>query len=386
MRLRLLSILLVLLAAATFESRARAQTPAAAAPDLKQNITSLSSLDFPVRMQAARLIRRTAEAQAVPALKEAARRDANEFVRYRALVLLTGFNDRGTRDLMRELMRDRNDRVREVVYKWFERNPDPQLAETLVMLLQTEESEFVRPALVGALAALGSDPGVQRAMIAEVPRGLDFFRSAVIDALGRHRAVYAVDAIAATSKLDGPLQDDALLALGRIGGARATAAVGEFTSGAPEAAQMIRGVQCLLGKFCEEQITALVAAASSDEGRPSTIRGALDALEAVAQSRSEAALTALFGLAKNSALRERVAVAVASVALRQPDWTVERLNAVDGPTRESAITMLKDGFDSLEEDFDEEQFFASVRAGYWRAADGSTGRSLAATLIQRLEF
>ena len=100
-------------------------------------------------MQAARLIRRTAEAQAVPALREAARRDSDEFVRYRALVLLTAFNDRGTRDLMRELIRDRNDRVREVAYKWLERNPDPQLADGLVMSLQTEESEFVRPALVG---------------------------------------------------------------------------------------------------------------------------------------------------------------------------------------------------------------------------------------------
>lgn len=385
MRLRLLPFLFVLLVSATFESRATAQTPAAA-PDLKQNIANLSSLDFPVRMQAARLIRRTMETEAVPALREAARRDANEFVRYRALVLLTAFNDRETRDLMREFIRDRNDRIREVAYKWFERNPDPSLAGTLITSLQTEESEFVRPALVGALAALGSDTSVQRAMIAEVPRGLDFFRSAVIEALGRHRAVYAVDSIAATSKLEGPLQDDALLALGRIGGTRATAAIAEFTGGTQEAAQMIRGVQCLLGNFCAEQITALVAAASSEEGRPSTIRGALDALEAVAQSRNEAAFSALFELAKNSALRESVAVAVASVALRQADWTVERIGAADGPTRESAISMLKDGFDSLEEDFAEEQFFASVRSGYWRAADGSAGRSLAATLIQRLEF
>jgi HEAT repeat protein len=384
-RLRLLPFLFVLLVSATFESRATAQTPAAA-PDLKQNIANLSSLDFPVRMQAARLIRRTMETEAVPALREAARRDANEFVRYRALVLLTAFNDRETRDLMREFIRDRNDRIREVAYKWFERNPDPSLAGTLITSLQTEESEFVRPALVGALAALGSDTSVQRAMIAEVPRGLDFFRSAVIEALGRHRAVYAVDSIAATSKLEGPLQDDALLALGRIGGTRATAAIAEFTGGTQEAAQMIRGVQCLLGNFCAEQITALVAAASSEEGRPSTIRGALDALEAVAQSRNEAAFSALFELAKNSALRESVAVAVASVALRQADWTVERIGAADGPTRESAISMLKDGFDSLEEDFAEEQFFASVRSGYWRAADGSAGRSLAATLIQRLEF
>lgn len=385
MRLRLLPFLLVLLAGATFGPGALAQT-APAPPTLKQNIANLSSLDYPVRMQAARLIRRTAEATAVPALREAAQRDADEFVRYRALVLLTAFNDRGTRDLMREMIRDRNDRLREVAYKWLERNPDPQLSETLIRSLQTEQSEFVRPALVGALAALGSDAEVQRAMIAEIPRGLDFFRSAVIEALGRHRAVYAVDGIIATSRLQGPLQDDALLALGRIGGARAAAAIAEFTGGTPEAAQMIRGVQCLLGNSCSEQIAALVAAASSDEGRPTTIRGALDALEAVAQNRNEAALAALLGLAKNSALREDVAVAFASVALRQPDWVVERIGTLDGAARESAISMLKDGFDSLEEDFAEEQFFAAVRAGYWRAADGSAGRSLAETLIQRLEF
>jgi hypothetical protein len=382
-----LLMLLLLLVGATPDPRGQAQVVLPAPSDLKQNIANLSSLDFPVRMHAARLIRRTPEAQAVPALVEAARRDANEFVRYRALVLLTAFNDRGTPDLMRELIRDRNDRVREVAYKWLERNPDPQLAATLLASLQTEESEFVRPALVSALAALGSDASVQRALIGEVPRGLDFFRSAVIDALGRHRAVYAVDGIAATSRLEGPLQDDALLALGRIGGARATTAIGEFTSGTPEAAQMIRGAQCLLGNFCSEQITALVAAASSDEGRPSTIRGAIDALEAVAQNRNEAALAALVGLAaRQSALRERIAVAVASVALRQPDWVVERIGAADEPTRDSIITMLKDGFDSLDEDFNEEQFFAAVRAGYWRAGDGSSPRTLAATLIQRLEF
>jgi hypothetical protein len=383
----LLTLLLLLDGVAT-EPQPQAQAGAAAPADLKQNIANLSSLDYPVRMQAARLIRRTPETQAVPALAEAARRDRDEFVRYRALVLLTAFNDRGTRDLMRELIRDRNDRVREVAYRWLERNPDPQLTTGLLASLATEQSEFVRPTLVAALAALaGSDATVQRALVAEIPRGLDFFRSAVIDALGRHRAVYAVEGIVSTSGLEGPLQDDALLALGRIGGTRAAAAVGEFKNGTPEAAEMIRGVRCLIGERCAENIAALVAAASSDEGRPSTIRGALDALEAVAQNRNQAALTALIALGmKQSALRERVAVSVASVALRQPDWVVEQIGAKDPSTRETVITMLKDGFDSLDEDFNEEQFFAAVRAGYWRAADGSEGRSLAATLIQRLEF
>ena len=383
-----LILTLLLLAGGTLALQAQAQTSAASAPqpDLKQNIANLSSLDFPVRMQAARLIRRTPEAQAVPALVEAARRHSDEFVRYRALVLLTGFNDRGTRDLMRELIRERNDRVREVAYKWLERNPDPQLTTQLLTSLQTEESEFVRPALVGALAALGSDPTVQQALIKEIPRGLDFFRSAVIDALGRHRAVYAVDGIVATSRLEGPLQDDALLALGRIGGTRAAAPLKEFTGGTTEATQMLWAVRCLLGESCAEHVTALVVAASSDESRPRERQGAIDALEALAQGRDEAALAGLIRLEKQSELRERIAVAVASVALRQPDWIVERIQAVEEAARESVITMIKDGFDSLEEDYDEEQFFAALRAGYWRAADGSAGRSLAATLIQRLEF
>jgi HEAT repeat protein len=386
--LTLLLLLLGLSAAPQGPAQATAPTPAAApATDLKQDIANLSSLDYPVRMHAARLIRRTPEPQAVPALVEAARRHPDEYVRYRALVLLTAFNDRGTRDLMRELIRERNDRVREVAYRWLERNPDPQLTTSLLASLSTEQSEFVRPALVAALAALAaSDATVQRAMIAEVPRGLDFFRSAVIDALGRHRAAYAVEGIVATSRLDGPLQDDALLALGRIGGTRAVAAIREFTGGTPEAAEMIRGVRCLIGEMCAKNIAALAAAASSDEGRPATIRGAIDALEAVAQNRDQAALDALVALAKQTTLRERVAVSVASVALRQPDWIVERIEAADEPTRESVITMLKDGFDALDEDFNEEQFFAAVRAGYWRAADGSAGRTLAATLIQRLEF
>ena len=54
--------------------------------------------------------------------------------------------------------------------------------------------------------------------------------------------------------------------------------------------------------------------------------------------------------------------------------------------REAAITLLKDGFDDLEEDFGEEQFFAAARATYWKAADGSETRALSSLLIQRLEF
>ena len=375
---------LVVLAGGVTPSHAQGQAGSGVV-SLQENVTRLAALDYPVRMQAARLIRREPGPEAVKALVEAARRDSNEFVRYRALVLLTAFNDPGTSDLMRDLMRDRNDRVREVVFKWFERHPDPRLASTLVGMLQTEVAEFVRPALVAALAALGTE-AVQRPMIAETARGLDIFRSAVIESLGRYRAAYALDAIVAAGKFEGPLQDDAVLALGRIGGPRAAAALNQLTGATPEAALIMRAARCLLGDSCAEHLAALATVAGADDARVSNVRAAIDGLSAVAQGGSEPAVAALLKLAARNAVRERVAVAIASVALRQPDWFVVWMNTTDDATRESVVALLKDGFDSLDEDFAEEQFFAAVRAAYWRANEGSALRRLADELIQELEF
>ncbi len=163
------------------------------AVDLKTLIGNLASLDYVTRTHAARLVRRAEASAAVPVLTEAVRRHPDEFVRHRAFVLLTGFNDRGTPALAGELLRDRNDRLREAAYKWLEEHPEPRLTETLLAALQTEQAEFVRPALIGALAALDENAQVQRALVAEATRGLDLFREAVIDSLGRQRAAYAAD-------------------------------------------------------------------------------------------------------------------------------------------------------------------------------------------------
>jgi len=376
---------LVLLAGGAVPLHARTQTPPATG-SLQKDIASLAALDYSVRMQAARLIRRRPGSEAVPALVEAVRRDPNEFVRYKALVLLTAFNDSGTPGLMRDMMRDRNDRVREVVFKWLEQHPDPQVAALLVGLLQTEQAEFVRPALVSALAALGAET-VQRPMIAETTRGMDFFRSAVIESLGRHRAAYALEAIVDASRIEGPLQDDAVLALGRIGGPRAAAAVSELAGTTSDATLMVHAARCLLGEDCARHLAAVVAIAEAADAPANQVRAAVDALSAVAQSRSEPAVAALIHLAaRRNSVRERVAAAFAGVALRQPDWIVAWMNGTDETTRDLAVALMKDGFDRLEEDFAEEQFFAAVRANYWRADEGSTMRVLAETLIQRLEF
>jgi hypothetical protein len=54
--------------------------------------------------------------------------------------------------------------------------------------------------------------------------------------------------------------------------------------------------------------------------------------------------------------------------------------------RGRAVDLLREGFESLEEDFAEEQLFAAARASYWSAAEGSATRNLTASLIDRLEF
>jgi hypothetical protein len=354
--------------------------------DIQRHIDTLSAFDYDTRTRAARLLRRASPAEVVPALADAARSHADQFVRYRALVLLTSFNARQTADLMRGLLADRNDRVREVVYRWYEHHPDPTLRATLLAALDTEEAEFVRPALVRALAALPPDDLVRRTLVGEVGRGFDFFRSAVIEALGHRRAGYAVDAIAAVAALDGPLQDDAVLALGRIGGERGSNALAAIEKPAPAAEAAMRAAQCLMGSECGSHIVWLADAARGAT-RTDVVRAASAALAAVGLERP-AARTALLGLGSTAPgrVREEAALALSSVALRQPDELVAWLSGIPEAERTVAIELLREGFERLEEDFAEEQFFAAARAAYWKADEGSAARALAESLIDTLEF
>jgi HEAT repeat protein len=366
---------------------ARAQAPPATVAELGAHITNLSSLDFPTRMNAARMIRRAPPAEAVAALRQAMAIGRDEFIRYRAFVLLSSFNDRSMAEVVRTALRDRNDRLREAGYKWLEQNPDPAMATTLLAALQTEQAEFVRPALVGALAALGENAQVQRALIAETTRGVDFFRSAVIDALGRHRGVYAADSIAGVAALEGPLQDDAVLALGRIGGARAKTGLAAVAKAPPDLALTIRAAQCLAGDACDATLKTLVESATAANAPAAIVRAAVGGLEAIASEGNQAATTALVGLAQRTGyVRDQAALALASAAVRNPAHVIAWLDSRPENVRAPAIELLRDGFEDLEEDFGEEQFFAVARASYWKAAEGSSGRTLAATLIQKLEF
>ena len=364
-----------------------AQQPSSA--DVKGSIDRLGNFDYATRTVAARTIRRVPASEAVPALVQAVRAHPDQFVRYRALVLVTAFNDRGTPDLMRSLFRDRNDRVREVAYRWFAAYPEPAMSRALLTSLQSEQAEFVRPALVSALAAIGTDPQVQAALIAEAGRGFDFFRIAVIEALGERRATYAVDAVAAAAKMDGPIQDDAVLALGRIGGPRAADTLAALKPAGAELIASLRAAQCLLGTDCPGQIKALVDMATDSRASSQAARAAIGALGAIAAKPEPAAITELSGLARSSTpgLRDAAAVEFSSLAVRAPDPVLRWLDALeDEAARESAYALLSDGFARLEDDFAKEQFFAAARAGYWKASDGSESRTRIAALIEKLEF
>src|SRR3954470_23647941 len=159
---------------------AAAQEPAApqtvSPAQLQAAISKLGDLDYPTRANASRLVRRTASAQAVPALLQAVSEQADGYVRYRALVLLTGFNDPRTKDAMRESLVSPNDRQRSVAYSFFEHNPDRAMLPQFMTAIDKEQAEFVRPALVRAIASLaagaqGDDIArARQALIREVSR------------------------------------------------------------------------------------------------------------------------------------------------------------------------------------------------------------------------
>jgi HEAT repeat protein len=341
-------------------------------------------------MEAARLLRRAPAGAVVPALSAAARSHTDEYVRYRALVLLSGFAEPGTGVLMRSLLSDRNDRIRSVAYAWFEHHPDPAILPALVAALSTEGSEFVRPALTRAIAAFGDDARARDALVPLVARGEDYFRGALIDALGDYRASYALPAIEAVARLDGPLQDDAISAIGKIGEAGQLVVIVGLQETVPEALQpTVSASLCLLGLNCDRHkafiVESLKFAAASGDRQP-VLRGAVHALGLLAVRGHEDALLALLaaGAGADAGASGPIALGVGLVALRDPDLLLRVLARQQAP--EAGVLLLRDAFDMLSEDFEEERFYVAIRRAYWAAADGTAERRTAEALIRVLEF
>src|SRR5689334_393801 len=117
---------LLLILAVCYPLQAQEKGPAPlSTTDIQISIDSLGSLDFPVRMNAARALRRAPAEAVSPALVKAVESHKDQFVRFRALVLLTALNDSGTPELMRQMAANANDRLRTVAYMYFEHHPAP---------------------------------------------------------------------------------------------------------------------------------------------------------------------------------------------------------------------------------------------------------------------
>ena len=69
-------------------------------------------------MNAARTLRRAAQEAVAPALIRAVESHKDQFARFRALVLLTGFNDARTAELIHDVSNNPNDRLRTVAYMY----------------------------------------------------------------------------------------------------------------------------------------------------------------------------------------------------------------------------------------------------------------------------
>ena len=392
----ILSVLSALRGGALLSAQEPSAPQTVSADQLKAAIDKLGDFDYVIRTGAARTVRRTVSAQAVPALLQTVAEHADGYVRYRALVILTGFNDPRTKDAMRDSRTSPNDRLRTVAYSFFEHHPDRSFTGDLLTALDREQGEFVRPALVRALVAHGAmfdDPRIRQTLLGEVGRGEDYFRGAVIEALGDYKALYSYDALVAVAKLDGPLQDDAALALGKLGDRRALDTLAMLQRTAPRQTQpTVAAAICLLGVNCSSHENYLIetlkfANSNPNLGFQELLRSAAAGLGAlaVAGGHDEAA-EALFevGIPSHDPARAPVSLALGTIALRNTPLMLSVLGK--HAQRDRAIDLVAEGFDMLEEDLDKETFFAAVRHAYWDAPEGSATRQLMQTLIGKLDF
>ena len=326
----------------------------------------------------------------MPPLAKAARAHSDEYARFRALALLAGFGGPTARDVMREVQTDRNDRLRTVAFAWFEHNPDPEALPVLLDRLTKERSEFVRPALTRALAAHGSDARVRAVLVPLIARGEDFFRGALIEAIGDYDGKYAAAEIAEVAKLDGPLQDDAITALGKIGDTSHAALLGTLQKTAARSVQpTISASLCLMGINCqghEDFLRKTLAIAVTDKSYQDVLRGVAHAWGVLAARGRPSALGVLFdaGIPAADPARAPIALALGMAVLRNPSALFATLET--RKDRDGALELLQDAFDMLSEDYEEERFYVEVRKAYWSAPAGSPRRQVAEALIQKLEF
>jgi hypothetical protein len=192
------------------------------------------------------------------------------------------------------------------------------------------------------------------------------------------------------ARLDGPLRDDAALALGRIGDQKAIPTLSALQQEAPRHDQpVIAAAICLTGRNCESHrgfIRESLVFAADQIGHQELLRSAAAGLGALAERGDVMAFDHLLeaGIPSHDPVRAPIALAVGRVAVRNPVFMLERL--AQTADLDGAVLLLRDAFDMLEEDLAEERFFAAVRREYWKAPEKTPTRRVGQQLITVPEF
>jgi len=363
---------------------------------LREAIDQLAEFDYAVRVEASRALRRADPDVVRPALLHAVEHHQDSYVQFRSLVLIYGLDLPDVDKVFSAALNSSNDRVRASAYEYFENFPAADVVSRLLAALDTETSEFVRPYLVRALAANDDDSSVRARLVQDIHRGQSYFRGAVIEALGDHRALYAVDSLIPLIAEDGPFRDDALLALGKIGDRRIIQPLRQLQRDSDAKLQpIVSAAACLLDVGCDGQLNYIVETLRygiepSNENNQELIRNASTALSALATDGQQRALNALFELGVNASesARAPIALALGKVALRNPRIVQNTLvdAASEATMLEAELLLLRDAFDMLDEDFAEERFYVLMRKGYLEGFGGAKAKAVAAAAIRVLEF
>ena len=188
------------------------------------------------------------------------------------------------------------------------------------------------------------------------------------------------------------MQDDAALTLGKIGAPRALETLAGLQQSVPRQTQAsVAAAICLLGVNCGSHEGYLINSLKfSDQnvGFQELLRSAAAGLGALAVAGRVESAEALIqiGIPSRDPTRAPVALALATVALRNTPLMLKLLESPDNADRAKAIALMAEGFDMLEEDLDKERFFALVRRTYWESPENSPRRGLMQNLIGTLDF
>ena len=116
------------------------------------------------------------------------------------------------------------------------------------------------------------------------------------------------------------------------------------------------------------------------------LRSAAAGLGALVSRGDAGALQVLFdvGVGAQAIAREPIALVLGMLAMRHSAAVLAHLETRTDLA--AAVLVLRDAFDMLDEDLEEERFFMTTRAAFWAAPERSPARAVAEELIRALEF